>query len=120
MASFAAKTWMAVMICNRIKLGLAIILATAAAGAADVQTVIGRAPARPWTVRPSADLSSAALAAPYVKAAAQAVAMSGFAKTAIDHHFAAEATGSVGYLCGRQPGPHEDSGPASASGPEGT
>lgn len=103
---------------NRMTFPSALLLAFALAGGASAQVAIPPATTNVWAVRPTADLS--AIPAPYVKAAAQAAAMAGFAKTAIDHRFASEALGSVGYLCGRQPGPHEDSGPASASGPEGT
>jgi hypothetical protein len=42
-------------------------------------------------------------------------------KTAVDHRFeSADAVGSLGYLCGLQPGPNETAGPASAYDPVGT
>ena len=109
------------MISNRMTMGAAMLLAIVA-GAAHAETtgrtLISRADG--WTVRPAADLSTATFAPADIKAGEAAAKMAGFAKTALDHHFASETVGSVGYLCGRQPHTREDNGPASASGPEGT
>ena len=105
-----------------LALGLA---AMAMAGAAHAQTAGQPAAARPfsriaWTTPPKIDLADPrlSLATPYAQRATDATP--GMPKTAIDHRFAADQVGSVGYLCGLQPGPNERGGPASAFDPEGT
>jgi hypothetical protein len=111
------------MIRNRVK--AALVLATLAlAGAAHAQ-MAGQAAAPSlsriaWTAAPRLDLADPrlSLATPYAQRATDATP--GMPKTAIDHSFAPDQVGSLGYLCGLQPGPNERGGPASAFDPEGT
>jgi hypothetical protein len=118
------------MIRNRtLSLGLAIA-ALAVAGAASAQTApqtlipqgVAAASASKiaWDARPALDLSSAhaSFASPYAQPAAARPA--GTVQTAVDYRFSSDQIGSVGYLCGLQPGPNESGGPASAFEPEGT
>jgi hypothetical protein len=44
----------------------------------------------------------------------------GTIQTAVDHRFSQRALGSIGYLCGMQPGPLDGAGIRSASAPAGT
>ena len=61
------------------------------------------------------------LATPYAQRNTETPLPSGTVKTAIDRRFASDTmTGSVGYLCGLQPGPNESGGVASAFDPAGT
>ena len=105
-----------------------VFLAAAAcafAGAADAQTAspgaLSLAPFRPGIAQaadqPAIDLSNGAPARTYAQISAMRAA--GVAQTSVDHRFASKGDGgligSVGFLCGLQPG-QTDKGAAAAYG----
>lgn len=69
-------------------------------------------------IMPGAESVAPHLTLPLRYVPAETAPLPGFAKTAIDHRFAAgeeaRVTGSVGYLCGLRPSPNETNGPVSS------
>ncbi len=74
-----------------------------------------------WSPVPTIDISDphAAIGSAYGQRN-PAVDRHGAAQTAIDYRVSPTSQASVGYLCGLQPGPNENGGPASTFDPEGT
>lgn len=109
-----------------------LILAFAAlAGAAEAQTraesVIDRfkAEAAPMVALKSAAPQDASLSAPelFLKTADDGRPLArpkGTVQTAVDRAWSKNVVGSLGYLCGLQPGPNDSGGVASSREPAGT
>ena len=117
--------------------GLVVAVAMAAlAGAADAQTASQPLVVRPYsaatatatgepltvkvlggTARPAADLANPLDALAPTTAQARPMESAVFARTAVDRRFSrrGDVTGSVGFLCGLQPG-HTEAGGAAAYG----
>ncbi len=94
-------------------------LAWSLAGAAQAQTV----PTDAAPVRPVINLGmSQATVAPTSAHPDGVPGVAGVVRTALDSDFGSRGgvTGSVGYLCGLQPGPYMSSSPASSADAEGT
>jgi hypothetical protein len=81
-----------------------VLLALAVADTAGAQTL----------PRPAPDLTGAVFAPRY--AAERAERIPGVAKTAVDHRFEKDVTGSFGVLCGLQEGAEKAGGAAAARG----
>ncbi|WP_372785047.1 hypothetical protein [Phenylobacterium sp.] len=86
------------------------VVRTAAATSLPVKAVAGLA-------QPTADLANPLDALAPTSAAASSVQSAVFARTAVDHRFSKrdDVTGSLGFLCGLQPG-HNEAGGAAAYG----
>ena len=110
--------------------GLILICALVAAGAGGAlaqpagQSLDPRLARAGVPITPAAESVGPHIVLPLRYVQAETPPLPGFAKTAIDHRFAAgeqaRVTGSVGYLCGLRPSPNETNGPVSSYEPVGT
>ncbi len=103
-------------------LNIAALAFLAATGAAHAET--SAAPIKiVWQAAAKMNLADPrlSLATPYAQRNTETPIPAGTVRTAIDHRFASDSmVGSVGYLCGLQPGPNESGGVASTFDPAGT
>jgi hypothetical protein len=112
---------------------VAMVMTLLASSAAEAQTALRLAPyrpsgsvsamtplpvkAEPGAARPAPDLADPADPLAPTRVQANPMASAVFARTAIDHRFSRreDVTGSLGFLCGLQPG-HAEGGGAAAFG----
>jgi hypothetical protein len=74
-----------------------------------------------WATRPAFDLSDPRAKSGDLHTKIETkTGVAAIGPTAVDHHFASDKVGSVGYLCGLAPGPNESGGVASGYEPAGT